>query len=70
MMRVVYSWVRTGFVIDQSEICIFVMVLGPVVRKPDSAIHWIVSFSTFSKLAIDRYNLGLCYVLELSHMIL
>ena len=33
--------------------------LGLVVRRPDSAIHWIVIFSTFVKLAIDRYNLRL-----------
>ena len=26
-----------------------------------AAIHWIVIFSNFAKLAIDRYNLGLCF---------
>ena len=34
-------------------------VLGPVVRRPDSAIHRIAIFSTFVKLAVDRYNLRL-----------
>ena len=33
--------------------------LGSVVRRPDSAIHWIAIFSTFVKLAVDRYNLRL-----------
>ena len=33
--------------------------LGPVVRSPDSAIHWIAIFSTFVKSAVDRYNLRL-----------
>ena len=32
---------------------------GSVVRRPDSAIHWIAIFSTFVKLAVDRYNLRL-----------
>ena len=31
--------------------------LGSVVRRLDSAIHWIAIFSTFVKLAVDRYNL-------------
>ena len=30
-----------------------------VVRRPDSAIHWIAIFLTFVKLAVDRYNLRL-----------
>ena len=34
-------------------------VQGSVVRRPDSAIHWIAIFSTFVKLAVDRYNLRL-----------
>ena len=36
-------------------------VLESVVRRPDSAIHWIAMFSTFFnvKLAVDRYNLRL-----------
>ena len=34
-------------------------LLGSVVRRPDSAIHWIAIFSTFVKLAVDRYNLRL-----------
>ena len=33
--------------------------LGSVVRRPDSAIHWIAMFSTIVKLAVDRYNLRL-----------
>ena len=33
--------------------------LGSVVRRPDSAIQWIALFSTFAKLAVDRYNLRL-----------
>ena len=32
---------------------------GSVVRRPDSAIHWIANFSTFVKLAVDPYNLRL-----------
>ena len=32
---------------------------GSVVRRPDSAIHWIAIFSTFLKLPVDRYNLRL-----------
>ena len=32
---------------------------GSVVRRPDSAIHWIAIFSTFVKLAVHRYNLRL-----------
>ena len=35
------------------------VVLGLVVRRPDSAIHWIAIFSTFLKLPVDRYNLRL-----------
>ena len=31
--------------------------LGSVVRRPDSAIHWIAKFSTFVKLAVHRKNL-------------
>ena len=34
-------------------------LLVSVVRRPDSAIHWIAIFSTFVKLAVDRYNLRL-----------
>ena len=33
--------------------------LGSIVRRPDSAIHWIAIFSTFVKMAVDRYNLRL-----------
>ena len=36
--------------------CVATKVLGPVVRKPDSAIHRIVIFSSFLKLSVDRYN--------------
>ena len=32
---------------------------GSVVRRPDSAFHWIAIFSTFVKLVVDRYNLRL-----------
>ena len=32
-------------------------VQGSVVRRSDSAIHWIAIFSTFVKLVVDRYNL-------------
>ena len=35
------------------------IIQGSVVRRPDSAIHWIAIFSTFVKLAVDRYNLRL-----------
>ena len=42
-------------------LCYAENLLGPVVQKPDNAIHWIVIFSTFAKLVIDRYNLGLCF---------
>ena len=33
--------------------------LGSVVRRSDSAIHWIAIFSNFIKLAVDQYNLRL-----------
>ena len=36
-----------------------IMFQGSVVRRPDSAIHWIAMFSTIVKLAVDRYNLRL-----------
>ena len=32
------------------------IVLESVVRRSDSAIYWIVIFSTFVKLAVDQYN--------------
>ena len=38
---------------------------GPVVRKPDSAIHWIVIFSTFVKMAKDLRN---CHDLAYTNM--
>ena len=38
---------------------ILLMFKGLVVRRPDSAIHWIEIFSTFAKLAVDQYNLRL-----------
>ena len=39
--------------------CKKVADMGSVVRRPDSAIHWIAIFSTFVKLAVHRYNLRL-----------
>ena len=43
--------------------CIINYKQGSVVRRPDSTIHWIVIFSTFVKLAVDRYNLRLRFVI-------
>ena len=39
-----------------------IVILGSVVQRPDSAIHWIAIFSTFVKLTVDRYNLRLRFV--------
>ena len=36
-----------------------ITILGSVVRRPDSAIHWIAILSTFVKLAVDGYSLRL-----------
>ena len=41
------------------HMCTSCNLLGSVVRRPDSTIHWIAIFSAFVKLAVDRYNLRL-----------
>ena len=41
--------------------CLICGIQGSVVRRSDSAIHWIAIFSTFVKLAVDRYNLRLTF---------
>ena len=46
---------------DKSKILAQIWPLHPESGAGCSAIHWIAIFSTLAKLAIDRYNLGLCF---------
>ena len=57
MFQVTLGFIRkfyTVWITDQNAV-----LLGSVVRRPDSAIHWIAIFSTFIKLDVDRYYLRL-----------
>ena len=42
---------------QEMKVTFHVSYQGPVVRKPDSAIHRIVIFSSFLRLSVYRYNL-------------